>query len=252
MKISIITVSLNNAVTIEDTIRSVISQSYKDIEYIIIDGGSTDDTMEVVGKYKSIISKVVSEADNGIYDAMNKGIGYASGEVIGFLNADDYYCDNNVIEKIANEFNKYDVEGVYADLVYVKPDNVNRVVRYYSGANFRLSNFSSGWMPPHPTFFVKRECYNKYGLFKDGYKIAADFELLARFMYKYRINCRYLPETIVKMRIGGASTKNIKSNITLNREILRACQENDIKTNMFRIYLKYFKKSLQLFRRPVA
>lgn len=245
MKISIITVSRNCAATIGDCIRSVQSQTFP-AEHIIIDGDSTDNTLEVIGDYRSGIAKVVSEPDHGIYDAMNKGIFLATGDVVGILNADDYFSNPQVLEKVAIAFAEQNIDCLFADLVYIRPDNLEKIVRYYSGADFTLSKFSSGCMPPHPTFFVRRECYLKYGFFKTDYSIAADFELLSRFMVKHGIYYHYLPEVFVKMRTGGASTRSLNSNLVLNREILRACQENGIPTNILKIYSKYFKKCLQL------
>ena len=195
-------------------------------------------------------ARVLSEPDNGIYDAMNKGIGLATGDIVGILNSDDFYSGPNVLGKIAASFQQNGVDAVFADLVYVRPDNLNRVVRYYSGAKFSLANFASGWMPPHPTCFIRRECYRKYGLFKIDYKIAADFELLARFMVKCGVKCNYLPEVIIKMRTGGVSTRNLWSTWVLNKEVLRACKENGIPTNMIKVYSKYFRKLAQIFARP--
>jgi hypothetical protein len=181
---------------------------------------------------------------------MNKGLRVATGAIIGILNSDDFYIDNQVLEKVAGVFIDKKVDAVYADLVYVNPDNLNKVVRYYRAANFTPDKFAYGWMPPHPTFFVRREIYEKYGLFKTDYKIAADYELLVRFIAKYRISCHYIPEVIVKMRTGGASTKSFKSNWILNKEIVRACAENGIKSNLFKVYLKYLTKVFQLVSKP--
>jgi len=249
-KISIVTVCYNSRKTIRDTIESVFTQKYPYIEYIIVDGGSTDGTLDIINVYKQKISKVVSEPDNGIYDAMNKGIGLATGEVIGTLNSDDFYTDEFVLEKILSVFNDKEVDSIFADLVYVHQGKFDRVVRYYSAAGFTPNKFAYGWMPPHPTFFVKREIYGKYGFFKTDYKIAADFELLVRFLARHQISYYYLPEVIVKMRTGGLSTRNIKSNWILNREIIRACRENNINTNFFKVYSKYLTKVFQLVRKP--
>lgn len=247
--ISIITAVRNGAATITECIESVQSQTYP-VEHIIIDGASTDNTLEIINRYRSGIARFVSEPDHGIYDAMNKGINLATGDVIGILNADDYYIDTHVIEKVANSFDTLSIDALFADLVYVRPDNLDKVVRYYSCANFTLAKIASGWMPPHPTFFVRKECYLKYGLFKTDYKLAADYELMARFLVKYGISFHYLPEVLIKMRTGGASTKNLQSTLILNREILRACTDNGISTNLLRIYSKYFSKCRQLFERP--
>ncbi|MFX0197330.1 MAG: glycosyltransferase family 2 protein [Candidatus Hodarchaeota archaeon] len=250
MVISLITVSYNNSATIEDTILSVMSQSYPFIEHIIIDGASTDDTMALIKKHENKIDRFISEQDNGIYDAMNKGISLASGDVVGFLNADDVYYDNDCISTVINEIKKKNVDSVFADLVYVHPNNLNKVVRYYCSSNFLPHKFSSGLMPAHPTFFVKRKCYEKYGKFKTNYIIAADYELLIRLFATHNISYSYIPKVLVKMRVGGLSTRSLKSNWILNREIVRACKENGIKTNLLKVHLKYFTKCLQLIKRP--
>jgi glycosyltransferase involved in cell wall biosynthesis len=248
VKISIVTAVYNGAATIRDCLASIGSQTHP-CEHLVIDGASTDETLEIVSGFRHV-SRIISEPDSGIYDAMNKGISQATGDIVGILNSDDIYVDEHVIAKVAAAFDSLPIEALFADLVFVRSNNFDKIVRYYSGANFSLSNFASGWMPPHPTFFVKRECYEKFGQFKTGYKIAADFELMARFMVKHRIRCHYLPEVIIKMRTGGVSTRNLRSNIILNREVLRACRDIGIDTNMLRVYSKYFRKSMQLFKRP--
>ena len=249
MKVSIITVVYNNNKTIKDAIESVLNQTYNNIEYIIIDGASTDGTVEIVKSYGDKITKFVSEPDKGLYDAMNKGIALATGDVIGILNSDDFYIDEFVIEKVVKIFEEKEVDSLFADLVYVKPDNVKKTVRHYDSSQFHPEKFAYGWMPAHPTFFVKRSVYEKYGLFKTDYKIAADYELLVRFLYKHRLTYFYLKEVIIKMRMGGASTSGFKSNLILNQEIIRACRENGIKTNMFKVLSKYPQKLLGLWRK---
>lgn len=254
MKISIITVVYNNKETIQDAMNSVLSQDYDDIEYIIVDGGSTDGTVEIINEAIKIHSKrnieLLSEKDNGIYDAMNKGINLATGDVIGILNSDDFYSSNQVIPIVVNEFMTKNVDSVFADLVYVKADDVNKTVRYYSSAKFYPKKMAYGWMPAHPTFFVKREVYEQYGLYKTNYQIAADYELVARFLVKNKISYSYIPKVLVKMRKGGASTRNLKSNWILNNEIIRACAENDIETNIIKVFSKYPTKIFQLAKSP--
>ena len=250
MKVSIITVVLNNAEYIEACILSVINQDYENIEYIVIDGGSKDGTLDVIKRYENKITKVISEPDNGIYDAMNKGIKLATGEIIGILNSDDFYNGNGVLTEIVREFSLKGIDSVFADLVFVDRNNTDKVVRYYKSANFTPLKFAYGWMPAHPTFFLKRIFYEKYGLFKTDYKIASDYELLLRLLGKYKLSYSYLPKVIIKMRTGGISTSNLKSNWTLNMEIIRACRENDIQTNILKVYSKYFVKLFQLFKRP--
>ena len=249
-KITIITVVFNGASTLADTIQSVLDQTYDNIEYIIVDGGSTDGTQQIMAEYCHVIDHCVSEPDNGIYDAMNKGIQLATGDIVGIINSDDFYYGPHVLEKVAALFQKSGADALFADLVYVRPDNLERVVRYYSGADFTPDKFAWGCMPPHPTFFVRREAYEKHGLFRTDYQIAADFELTARFLATHHLNYVYLPEVIMRMRTGGASTRSLRSNWILNLEILRACAENGIKTNFIKVYAKYFQKVRQLFVRP--
>jgi glycosyltransferase involved in cell wall biosynthesis len=249
-KISIITVTYNSAATIEDTVCSVLSQEYPNIEYIVVDGASKDRTMGVVGRYRNRIAKMVSEPDRGVYDAMNKGVGLATGEIVGILHSDDVYADSQAISRIAGVFEKERPDTVFGDLVMVDRRDTSHIIRYYRGENFRPELLAWGWMPPHPTFFVKRECYLKYGVFKTDYKIAGDYDLIARFLWKARLSYSYLPGVLVKMRVGGISTRNFRSTIVLNKEIVRACRENGIQTNLLMVYSKYFSKIWQRFRRP--
>jgi glycosyltransferase involved in cell wall biosynthesis len=250
LKISIITVTYNSAGTVEDTIRSVLSQDHPDLEYIVVDGGSSDGTLSVIEKYRDRITAVVSEPDQGAYDAMNKGIGLASGEVIGILHSDDVYAHSGAISRIAGAFQKYQTDTVFGDLVLVKRGDTSKITRYYRAANFSVKSLACGRMPPHPAFFVKKSCYDRYGTFKTDYKIAADFDLVARFFHVHGLTYHYLPGVLVKMRTGGMSTRSLKSNIILNQEILRACRDNGIGTNIFKIYSKYLTKIGQMFRRP--
>lgn len=246
--ITIITAVYNGSATISDCLESVNAQTVS-AEHIIIDGASTDNTLDIVRRI-SPAARIVSEPDNGIYDAMNKGIQLATGDIVGILNSDDFYAEPMVLEKVIALFKESGADALFADLVYVRPDNLNQTVRYYSGADFTPDKFARGWMPPHPTFFVKRELYDRYGLFCTDYKIAADYELTARFLARHKVSYAYLPEVIVHMRTGGVSTRSLRSNWILNREILRACAENGINTNIWKIYSKYFIKIMQLFKRP--
>ena len=249
-KISIITVVYNCEKTIEDSILSVTSQTYPHIEHIIIDGASTDNTMLIIEKHKDKIQHVISEPDKGMYDAMNKGIMLASGDIIGMLNADDVYDNINCINWVVEEFVKKKVQALCGDLVYVSPGNLNKIVRYYNSQYFKPYMLAFGIMPPHPAFFAKRDCFEKYGLYKTDYAIAADFELIVRFLHTYTLSYSCIPKVIVKMRTGGVSTKSIKSNWIINKEIIRACEENKIHTNMLKVLLKYLIKLFQLVRRP--
>ena len=246
MKVSIITVCYNSVDTIEDTILSVRSQSYPHIEHIVVDGGSRDGTIDVIRKYDNQITRWISEPDKGIYDAMNKGIELASGEVIGTLNADDFYYSPEVISEVVQILQSHAVEIVFGDVVFVDPKNLNRVTRTYSAKNWRPEKFAWGFMPPHPSCFVKRSCFHRYGMFKTDYEIASDYELLIRFLLVNRIPYHYLPLKMVKMRTGGVSTRNLNSNIILNNEIIRGCRENGIKTSYWKVYSKYFRKVFEL------
>jgi glycosyltransferase involved in cell wall biosynthesis len=248
--ISIITVCYNSASTIKDTLESVASQSYKKNEHIVVDGGSTDGTLAIIRKWNEHPIHLSSEPDEGIYDAMNKGIDMAKGNIVGILNADDIYYDNYCLESVATEFEKNNVDIVFADLVYVQYNDINKIVRYYHADNFSPRKFAYGFMPPHPTVFIKRRLYEEYGKFKTSYIIAADYELLLRFFVVHNTTYSYMHRTLVKMRMGGTSTRNLKSNFILNKEILRACKENGVRTSVLKVYSKYLSKSFQLIRRP--
>jgi glycosyltransferase involved in cell wall biosynthesis len=241
-EVSIITVSYNSISTISDTINSVLDQSYKEIDYIIVDGSSTDGTINVIKSYGDRILKLICEPDSGMYDAINKGIKLASGNIIGILNSDDVFNDNSIVEQVANIFNNEDIEALFGDVVFVKPDNLKKVVRYYSSKQFHPGKFRYGYMPAHTSFFAKKELFERYGNYKTDYKIAADFELLVRFLYVHKIKYKYVEKPFIIMRTGGISNRNIRSRFILNKEIVRACRENLIETNYFLIYLKYFKK----------
>jgi glycosyltransferase involved in cell wall biosynthesis len=246
--ISIITATYNSAATIADCVQSIAAQTWP-VEHIISDGASTDNTLEIVRRL-SPEARILTAPDHGMYDAMNKGILVATGDIVGILNSDDFYAGPQVLEGVASLFCESTTQASFADLVYVQPDNLECVVRYYSGAGFAPDKFAWGWMPPHPTFFVRRELYERYGLFHTDYRIASDYEITTRFLARYRARYVYLPTVIVRMRIGGISTRGLRSNWILNREILRACAENNLSTNILKIYSKYFRKVLQLFKRP--
>ena len=249
MKVTIITVCFNTADTIEDTVKSIISQDYKNIEHIIVDGGSTDETLDIINRCADNTVKVISEPDNGIYDAMNKGVKLAIGDIIGFLNSDDVYSHNRVLSDVVYSMERNNLDSVFGDIAYVHPNNPNRIIRYYSSKDFKPSKLTIGCMPAHPTLFFKKYVYKKYGLFKIDYQIAGDFEYVARVFTKGAIRFAYIPKVMVKMKIGGASTKSLKSNWILNREILRACRENGISTNIFKLFSKYPEKILGLIKK---
>lgn len=247
MTVTIITVCFNSVETIEDTIGSVLSQDYKEIEYIIIDGGSTDGTLDVLKKYRDQVHKYISEADDGIYDAMNKGLNLATGDVVGFLNADDFYADNDVIEKIAGVMQSNDVDCCYGDLEYVAPDNPGKTVRRWKSQPYQSGLFKKGWHPPHPTFFAKKIIFDKYGGFDNGYNIGADYELMLRFLKKHGIKSCYIPTTLVRMRIGGKSNKNLCQIIRANIECYRAWKKNGLTISPFIMFRKPLSKVRQYF-----
>lgn len=246
MLISIITVSLNSSKTIGDTLRSVADQTYLHIEHIIVDGGSMDDTMEVVEGFPHVAKKI-SEKDNGIYDGMNKGIEMASGDIIGILNADDMYADANVIQKVVDAFKDSEVDAVYADLVFVDPLDTEKVVRRWQSRKHNASDFYYGWMPPHPTFFVRKSIYQLFGRFDTRLKSAADYELMLRFLLRNKIRSRHIPFTIIRMRNGGKSTASLKNRLKANQEDRRAWKINGLKPHFFTLILKPLRKLDQFF-----
>lgn len=250
MKISVVTVVYNGEAFLESAIQSVLAQDYPDVEYVVIDGASTDGTPAILNRYRDRIDVIVSEPDKGIYDAMNKGVKAASGDIIGILNADDLYASTDVISKVVEEFQSSGKDSLFGDMVYVKPEETDKVVRYYPGKGFALKRFEQGDMPPHPTFWVKREVYERHGYFKTDYRICADFELMLRFLYVHKASFSYLPLLMVRMRTGGVSTRGLKSTLALNKEIHHALNHNGIKTPMTKVYSKYFRKVWQLVKRP--
>lgn len=238
MKVSIITVSFNSAKTITDTIKSVLSQDFPQIEYIVVDGGSSDGTVEIIKQYEDQIAHWVSEKDRGMYDAMNKGIALATGDVIGILNSDDVYMNTHVVSELMELMQTKRAQVVFADLILVDQDNPQKVLRYYDSGHFHPNKFKYGWMPAHPTVFVKRELYEAVGHFSTAYQIAADYEMLIRILAIQRARYAYLPKPVVRMRSGGASTAGLSRNWILNQEIVRACKENGIYSNMAMLLLK--------------
>ena len=248
MKVSIITVTYNSAQTLAMTIDSVLRQTYQDIEYIVKDGGSTDKTIDVIKEYEPMFHgrmKWLSAKDKGIYDGMNKGIEMATGNIVGILNSDDFFTDNHVIEKIADAFNEKKVDAIYGDVHFVKGSNLKKSIRYYSSRLFCPFWLRFGFMPAHPSFYVRRDVFSKVGLYKTDYKIGADFEMMVRMFYRHRITYHYLPYDFVTMRTGGVSTRDINSRRILLKEDVRACRENGIRTNQFLISLKYLYKFLE-------
>jgi len=247
MKISIITVCLNSEKTIEKTILSVLNQTYKQIEYIIIDGGSTDNTLKIINKYKKRISIIKSEKDRGIYYGMNKGIRLAKGHVISFLNSDDFYANKFVIEKIARTFKDKNCEGIYGDLMFIGKDYQSiEPLRSWHPGNFSLKKVLLGWQVPHPTFFVKRTYYKKFGDFDTNFKIASDSDLMTRFFLKAGLHPTYIPETLVYMRRGGSSTQ-LRNKIRMWMDVYRIFKKNNMKNPLVLLLTRYriFKKSLR-------
>jgi len=242
MKVSIITVCFNSEATIEDTLKSVALQTYSNIEYIVIDGLSKDGTNEIVERYSGIVSVHMSEKDDGLYDAMNKGIQLATGDVIGVLNSDDIFSNETIIQEVVD--NIQNIDCVYADIGFYKEHDLDKKVRHYSSSGFSLSKLSRGIMPAHPSLYVRSECYAKAGIYSIDYMIASDFDMVIRLFSLPNFKSRYVPIEFVKMRMGGVSTGGLKANIKLNKEILQSCRENNIKTSWFRLLSKYPKKLL--------
>jgi len=248
MKISIITIAYNSAETIEDTIRSVVTQDHPDVEYIVVDGGSSDGTLEIISRYKKDIAMIVSEKDRGIYDAMNKGVRMATGDVVGILNSDDFYADNRVLGDVAQKFSEEKCEGLYADLVYVNRAQSDKVVRTWNAGPYVAGKFLKGWMPPHPTFFVKNEVYKKFGAYSLDLRSAADYELMLRFIHKHHISLSYLPRAIIKMRVGGQSNVTLRNRLKANMEDRLAWKMNGLRPAFFTLTWKPISKLFQFIR----
>ncbi len=249
IKVSIITISFNAEETISDTIKSVINQDYENVEYIVVDGASKDKTCDIIKSFGFKVSKFISEKDNGIYDAMNKGLSMATGDIIGILNADDVYADTKVISDVVAKMQEEKTDSLYADLVYVKREDTDKITRYWKSGKYTKGKFLKGWMPPHPTFFVKREIYEKCGNFNLNLKSAADYEIMLRFLHKYEISVSYLPRVTTKMRVGGQSNVTLKNRIKANREDKEAWRINGLKPGVFTMVRKPLSKLGQFFRR---
>lgn len=247
-KVSVITACYNSAKTIAGTLRSVYDQSFHNIEHIIVDGGSTDGTLEIILAHRTSVSRLISEPDRGIYDALNKGIALSTGDVIAFLNSDDVYAGNDVIECVVEQFMAHSLDAVYGDAAFVKGDDFDRVVRLYSSRRFRPSRIGWGWMPAHPTLFVAKKIFERHGVFKADYRIAGDFEFVARVFSMPNFRYRYFPKVLVKMRMGGISTRGWRTTLLLNNEVLRACRENGIHTNYLKILSKYPEKVIEFLK----
>tara|TARA_B100001057_G_C22627757_1_gene863159 strand:- start:4 stop:768 length:765 start_codon:yes stop_codon:yes gene_type:complete len=252
MKISIITVTYNSENFIENCVCSVLNQTYKNVEYIVIDGKSSDNTLNKLKKYSKNISKIVSEKDHGTYEAMNKGVKLAKGEIVGLLNSDDFYASNEVLSRVASIFKSNpSIDACYADLSYIDQIDTSRVIRYWKSSKFVLGSFSRGWCPPHPTFFVRRSVYEKFGKFNLNYSIASDVELMMRFLEVYKIKTYHVPELWVKMRVGGSSNKNFKSILSQNLDVLNALRDHNLPVNVLSFFIhKIFARGKQFFQKP--
>lgn len=245
MKVSIITVTYNSVDTLLDTIESVRNQTYPNIEYIIVDGNSNDGTLKFIKSNQDIVSKWVSESDEGIYDAMNKGLCMATGDIIGILNADDFYADSKVVEDMVNVFRTTHCEGCYADLDYVIANDLEKIQRKWKAGKYKKGSFYNGWMPPHPTVFIKKEIYDKYGNFNLDLGTAADYEIMLRFIHKNNIKVEYLPRTLIKMRTGGASNSTILNRIKANSNDRKAWKVNNLEPRFYTLSLKPLRKIIQ-------
>jgi glycosyltransferase involved in cell wall biosynthesis len=248
MKFSIITAVFNRSQTIERSIASVRNQSYKNVEHIVIDGGSSDGTVELITTSLLRPDIFISEKDNGIYDALNKGILMASADVIGFMHSDDFYSNPNVLDKVAKYFENPATDIVYGDAVFFHPNNQSKVVRRYRSSEYSCRNLAWGIMPAHTSMFFRSTIFKKHGLFKTDFKIAADYEYLCRIITQDSPKYVYLDEILINMSLGGISTAGLSSTIQLNREVLRACLKNGVSTNIFKILSKYPMKLLEYVR----
>ena len=245
MKITIITVCYNSAETIAHTLHSVSAQTHGNIEHIVIDGGSTDHTLEAIAASGHHVAKLVSEQDGGIYDAMNKGVRMATGDVVAFLNADDFYKDAGVLARVAQVMQAERLDALYGDVEFFRPGRPDVVARRYDSGRFASSKLAWGWMPAHPALFVRRALFERYGEFRTDYHIAADFEFVARVFKHRELRHRHLPETLVRMQLGGISTSGWRATLRINREMMRACQANGIRTNWFKMLARYPLKAME-------
>jgi len=248
MKISIITATWNSASTIENAILSVASQTYRDVEHIIVDGNSSDATLEIVFRHEDKIDKLISEPDHGIYDAMNKGIALSTGDIVGILNSDDFYANPHVLADVARIFEDKSIDTCYGDLIYVDPINVKRITRYWRSGTHHSKRFYQGWMPPHPTFFVRHSVYEKHGCFNTALGTAADYELTLRLLLKNSVSTTYIPEVLVHMRSGGASNASFKSRLATIRMANLSWKINDLKPLPWTLIFRLLSKLVQYTR----
>ena len=253
MKISLITATYNSAETLRDTLQSVLNQTFKDVDYIIIDGNSKDNTIEIVKEFEPKFEgrlRWVSEKDKGIYDAMNKGVKMAQGDIVGILNSDDFFASDNVLEKINAAFTETPgIDGVYADVRYVDWNDTSKTVRMFSGKDFKREKICWGQMPPHPSFYVKRECYDKYGLYSLDYPICADYDMFVKMIWIGNIKTLYINDIFVNMRSGGTSSNGLKVHRKIMRERMRCIREHNLPSNFFKQVSRYFGKIISLLKK---
>lgn len=246
MKISLITATYNSAATLKATFMSVLSQTYTDIDYWVIDGGSTDGTIDIIKEYETVFGgrmHYISEKDRGIYDAMNKGISRCTGDVVGILNSDDYFTSDDVLQNVAQTFSSNEtIDAVYGDIHFVNDSNPDKIVRYYSSKMFRPFWLRFGFMPAHPSFYVKQKIYQEHGGYSLDYKIAADYDMMVRLFYKHKIQAEYIKKDFVTMRTGGISTKNVRNRLLITKEDVKACRAYGMYTNQLMISVKYLYK----------
>lgn len=248
MTISIITVCFQSAATLEMTIQSVLSQDYPNVEYIVVDGASRDGTLAILERYSDRI-RFLSEPDKGIYDAMNKGLAMASGEVIGFIGADDFYPSNDVISSVASAFEKFGTDAIYGDKQFVNPDDIQKIVRYWSVGEYKRENWLKGWMPPHLSFYLKKSIYDRFGYYRTDFTCSADYELMLRMLYKQGVSAHYIPKVLMTMRNGGTSTASWKHRWVANQEDRKAWQVNHLTPRWYTLWWKPLSKISQLFKK---
>lgn len=245
MKISVITVCYNSELTLNRALQSVVNQDWPYIEHIVIDGASSDGSLEIIERFRSQLVHIVSEPDNGIYDAMNKGLDLASGDIVCFLNADDHYSHQKVLSQVAKQMTDHNLDALMGDVAFFHPHEPTLLIRRFRSNRFRPDRLSWGWMPAHPALFLRKTVIDRVGRFNTNYRIAGDFEFIVRAFTNQTLHYRHIPEVLVHMQTGGVSTSGLRSKILLNREVLKACRENGLQTNLFKILSKYPRKILE-------
>lgn len=249
MKISIITVCFNAEAHIDETLRSVVMQDHRDIEHIVVDGGSTDGTMSKVERYREVLAHVVSERDKGVYDAMNKGLRLATGEVVAFVNAGDMIARRDVLSAMVKEFERNDADVIYGDALMVDPEDITKVKRFWKGGDYDRENFRKGWMPPHLGTYIRRSAYQRFGHFREDLKVSADYELMFRFLYKHRLRARYVPKVLVRFRLGGVSNRSLAHVWRANLEVFKAWKLNGEQVSPLIVVRKPISKLWQYLKR---